>query len=86
MKVRIHFQYRRTLWWHFIHYNYFHKKLFKKFYPKKAKPTEKQIKKYHLYQKIDDIITLRNWNWLRIFIWKLDYGRKSIFEIVIKKT
>ena len=38
-----------------------------------------------LYQKIDDIITLRNWKWLRVFIWKLDYGRKSIFAIIIKR-
>jgi len=67
------FLYRKTRWWKFIHYNYFHKKLFKEFYVQRKRPfTGKEIKKYHLYQKLDDLITLRKVDWLRILIWKLE--------------
>ena len=68
MKIR----YRKTKWWNLVHYNYFHKKLFKDYYNKKKNFTNKEIKKYKLFQKIDDLITLRNWTWLRVFIWKLE--------------
>jgi len=72
IKMRIHFRYRKTWWWKLIHYNYFHKRLFKEFYKRKSF-SEKQVKKYHSFQKLDDLITIRNWEWLRIFIWKLDW-------------
>ena len=62
--------YRRTIWWKFIHYNYFHKQLFKYYYVKTKKHNTKEIKKYKLYQQIDDIITLRKIDWLRILIFK----------------
>jgi hypothetical protein len=75
--MKLHFQYRKTWWWHFIHYNYFHKRLFKEFYRRKVKFSASQVKKYHLFQKIDDIITLRKWDWLRNIIWQLDWKIKS---------
>lgn len=65
--------YRKTKWWKFIHYNYFHKKLFKEFYVRKQKNfTPDKLKKYELYKKLDNLITLRNIDWLRILIWKLE--------------
>ena len=71
--MRIKFIYRKTKWRRFIHYNYFHRKLFKEFYVQRKRPfTEKQIKKYRRYQKLDDLITLRKIGWLRILIWKVD--------------
>ncbi len=69
---KIKYKYRKTWWWRKVHYNYFHKRLFKEFYVQNKKLTSKQIKKYHLYQKIDDLITLRKINWIRILIWKLE--------------
>lgn len=70
--MKIHFKYRKTWWWHFVHYNYFHRRLFKKFYVRK-KHSEAEIRKYHIFQFIDDLITLRSCKWLRVFIWKLDW-------------
>ena len=78
--MKIHIKYRGCWWWRVVHYNYFHKKLFKNFYLSDATrekrhlppPTKFEIKKYHLYQKIDDIITLRRWDRVRILIWKLE--------------
>ena len=70
--MKIKYKYRNSLWWNFIHYNYFHKRLFKEFYTqKKRKHTEKQIKMYHLFSKIDDLITLRNVKWIRVLIFKI---------------
>ena len=71
---KIRFRYRKTLWWKFVHYNYFHKQLFKKYYiQKRRKPfSDKEIKKYQLYIKLDDLITLRKVDWLREFIWRLE--------------
>jgi hypothetical protein len=71
---KVRFRYRRTLWWKFVHYNYFHKQLFKKYYiQKRRKPfSDKEIKKYELYKKLDDLITLRKVDWLRDFIWRLE--------------
>jgi hypothetical protein len=70
--MRIKFLYRKTRWWKFIHYNYFHKKLFKKYYVQHGRLKEKEIRQYHLYQKIDDLITLRKVDWIRTLIWKLE--------------
>lgn len=63
------FNYRRTWWWNIVHYNYFHKVLFREFYHKKPKLKNRN---YYLYKKLDDIITLRNVKWLRILIFKLE--------------
>jgi len=65
------FNYRKTKWWKFIHYNYFHKQLLKYYYIRKSNFTNKQVKKYKMYQKIDNLITLRNITWLRVLIFKL---------------
>jgi len=71
--MRIIFGYRKTLWWRFVHYNYYHKRLFKEFYTQKKRDyTEKDIEKYHKFQKYDDLITLRNIDWLRKFIFYIE--------------
>ena len=71
--MKIRFKYRKTLWWKFIHYNYFHKRLFKEFYIRRRTHfSENEIKKYHLFQKIDDLITLRKVKWIRVLIFKLE--------------
>lgn len=69
---KIRFRYRRTWWWKKVHYNYFHKKLFKEYYVQRRRFTEKQIRKYELYKKLDNLITLRKVDWLRKFIWYLE--------------
>ncbi len=69
---KIRFRYRRTWWWKIVHYNYFHKKLFKEYYVQRRKFTDKQLRKYQLYIKLDDLITLRKVDWLRKFIWYLE--------------
>lgn len=69
MRIR----YTKTKWWKFIHYNYFHKKLFKEYYVRKRRNfTDKEIRKYKLYQKLDDLITLRKVDWLRIILWGIE--------------
>ena len=50
---------KKRWWWKIVHYNYFHKKLFKEYYVQKKSFTEKQIRKYQLYIKLDNLITLR---------------------------
>jgi hypothetical protein len=70
--MKIRFKYRGCWWWKIVHYNYFHKKIFKNYYVQKNRLTDKQIRKYQLYIKLDDLITLRKVDWLRIFIWKLE--------------
>ncbi len=71
--MKIKFLYRKTAWWRLIHYNYFHRKLFKEFYVQRKRPfTEEQIKKYRRYEKLDNLITLRKIDWLRILIWRLE--------------
>jgi len=71
---KIKFIYRKTWWWKVVHYNYFHKRLFREFYIQRKKPfTKEEIKKYHRFQKIDDLITLRNVRWLREYIWRLEH-------------
>lgn len=67
------FNYRKTKWYKKIHYNYFHKRLFKEFYTQKKKVfTKNEIQKYRLFIILDDLFTLRNIKWLRILIWKLE--------------
>jgi hypothetical protein len=61
--------YRGTWWWKKVHYNYFHRKLFKNYYGSKKKFSKWKIKKYQLYIKLDDLITLRKVDWLRKAIW-----------------
>jgi len=73
---------KKIWWWNFVHYNYFHKKLFKEYYGNRKKFTPKQIKKYHFYQWIDDIITLRKVGWYHTVLFKLE--DKVIFKIVKK--
>ena len=65
------FRYRGNWWWKKVHYNYFHKRLFKEYYVQHKRFTEKEYKKYQLFIKLDDLITLRKVGWLRRFIWKL---------------
>jgi len=48
--MKIRFKYRKTWWWRFVHYNYFHKQLFRKYYVRRRSAlTEKEIKKYQRY-------------------------------------
>ena len=60
-------KYRDTKYWNFIHYNYFHKRLFTEFYVKDKTFTRIEIVKYHLFQFIDDLITLRKIGFVRDF-------------------
>lgn len=69
---KIKYKYRKTKWWSKVHYNYFHRKLYREFYVQNKKFTPRQIFKYRLYQKLDNLITLRNVGWLREFIWRLE--------------
>ena len=69
---KIKFDYHKTWWWKKVHYNYFHRRLFKEYYVKRKSFSEKQIKKYKRFQKIDDIITLRKVGWLRRVIFFLE--------------
>jgi hypothetical protein len=60
-------------WWKFIHYNYFHKRLFKEYYTQKKRNfTKQEIKKYKLFIKLDYLISLKNIKWLSILIFKLE--------------
>jgi hypothetical protein len=71
--TRIKYNYRHSLWWKIVHYNYFHRRLFKEYYTqKKRKWSPKQIRKYKLFIKIDNIITLRRIKWLNVFIFMLE--------------
>ena len=63
-------KYRGYRWWKFIHYNYFHKQLFKKYYVRKKILSPSEIKKYKRYIIYDNLITLRNIRLLRLFIWR----------------
>ena len=50
---------KKRWWWNIVHYNYFHKKLFKEYYIQKKSFTKWQTRKYKLYILLDDLITLR---------------------------
>lgn len=71
MKIRIPNR-KDIWWWRFVYYNYFHKKLFREFYVQKKKFSEKEIRKYHRYQKIDDFITLRKVDWYHKILFRLE--------------
>jgi len=69
---KLRYRYRKSWWWKKVHYNYFHKRLFKEYYVRRKSFTEKEIRKYKRFIRYDNFITLRKVGWLRRLIFFLE--------------
>ena len=78
----LEFQYRKKLWWwKVVHFNYFHKRLFKEYYVQKKNFSKAEIRKYQIFIVLDNLITFRYFKWYHniLFYFEKSYEKHLLF-------